>query len=69
MADKIRDYEYSSIFSMRKEINDILEHNFRSQNAGKIEDILAKNLESTVGVDRNLLRLRQTEGQSRNRYL
>ena len=50
VADKIRDYEYSSIFSMRKEINDILEHNFRSQNAGKIEDILAKNLESTVGV-------------------
>lgn len=50
VADKIRDYEYSDIFAMRKEINDVLENNFRKQNSGLIEKILTKNLENTLGV-------------------
>lgn len=50
VADKIRDYEYSDIFTMRKEINEVLENNFRKQNSGLIENILTKNLEYTLGV-------------------
>lgn len=50
VADRIRDYEYSDILAMRKEINDILENNFRRQNANLIERILTNNLDHTLGV-------------------
>ncbi len=50
MAGKIRDYEYSNVFTMRNEINYILENNFRKQNANLIEKILTKNLDHTLGV-------------------
>lgn len=50
VADKIRDYEYSDIFTMRKEINEVLENNFRKQNSDLIEKILTENLENTLGV-------------------
>lgn len=50
LADRIRDYEYSNILNMRKELNDILENNFRKQNSDLIERILTKNLDYTLGV-------------------
>ncbi|HBG7231774.1 TPA: hypothetical protein KRA30_001935 [Clostridioides difficile] len=50
VADYIRDYEYSSIVDMKKELNDVLENNFRKKNANLIEKILTKNLDYTLGV-------------------
>ncbi|MHC1683078.1 MAG: hypothetical protein AB6733_09040 [Clostridiaceae bacterium] len=49
VADCIRDYEYSNIFTMQKELNDVLENNFRKQNSDLIERILTKNLDYTLG--------------------
>lgn len=49
ISDKIRDYGYSDIFTIRKEINDVLENNFRKQNSSLIENILTENLEYTLG--------------------
>lgn len=50
VADHIRDYKYSNIFAMQKELNDVLENNFRKQNGDLIERILTKNLDYTLGV-------------------
>lgn len=50
VADKVRDYEYANILDMQKEINEILENNFRKQKANLIERILTKNLDYTLGV-------------------
>lgn len=49
VADRVRDYEYPSIISMKNELNDVLENNFRKQNSDLIERILTKNLDYTLG--------------------
>lgn len=56
VADRIRDYEYSSILAMRNELNNVLENNFREQNSGLIEKILTKNLDYTLGAAFTMVR-------------
>lgn len=50
VSNKIKSYEYSDIFEIRNELNNVLENDFRKQNSDLIERILTQNLDYTLGV-------------------
>jgi hypothetical protein len=50
VAKNIRDYEYENIYAMQRELNSVLENNFRKQNSKLIDKVLDENIENTLAV-------------------
>lgn len=50
LADKLKDYEYSNVFAIRREIQTVLANNFGKPKNDLIQNILTRYLDTTLGV-------------------